>query len=137
MERPDDWLERALAENREGQPMVIVGLRIGQQAQQISQDMRANGSIMACDPSEEAAQSLIRGLEMTTCYSQAEGQIVWKPDQQYRVVSNCGDQQAELEILSSLLSMIDEGRSKGNEESVARHIWDLAPDESYLRSVED
>jgi hypothetical protein len=137
MEGSDDLLQRVLAENPTGQPMVVVGLRIGQQVREIFEEKCEDGSLTVHGPLEDVALSLIRGLEMTLSSSQTPGQIVWKPNRQYRVVSIFGDQQAEFEILSSLLNMIDEGKKSGNEESVATQIWELAPDEIYLLTVEE
>jgi hypothetical protein len=137
MERPDALLERALAVDGTGQAMVIVGLRIGQQIQEIFKENCSDNSITVLAPGESAALSLIRGLEMTTPLSRAGGQIAWRMGPQHRVIAVCGSQQAEFEIRSSLLRMIDEGGKNRNEENIALQVWELAPDEIYLLTVEE
>ncbi|MFH1009697.1 MAG: hypothetical protein V1784_00505 [bacterium] len=137
MNRPDDLLLRALEEETEHQPMVVVGVRIGQQIQELCRDAGASGTITVCGPEEDDAAALIRGVEMATSSSHANGQIEWKTDRRYRVVSECGGQQAEFEILASLLSMIDESKRTGDEEGLARQIWELASDEIYLLTIEE
>jgi hypothetical protein len=137
MNRPDDLLQQVWEEKAEHMPMIVVGVRIGQQIQELSKDSGVIDSITVCGPREEDAKALIRGLEMATSSSHPNGQIGWKTDRRYRVVSDCGSQQAEFEILSSLLSAIEESKKAGDEESLARQIWELASDEVYLLTIEE
>lgn len=137
MNRPDDLFLRALEEESIHQPMVVVGMRVGQQIQELFESSGINGSITVCGPTKEDAEALIRGVKMATSYSRADRQIEWKVDRRYRVLSECGGQQAEFEILPSLLSTIDESRKNRDEESLARQIWELASDEIYLLTLEE
>ncbi|MBM3324509.1 MAG: hypothetical protein FJY66_02445 [Calditrichaeota bacterium] len=137
MNRPDDLLLRALEEETERRPMVVVGARIGQQIQELFDSSGSSGTITVHGPGKEDVAALIRGLEMATSYSRAKGQIDWKMDKHYRIVSECGGQQAEFEILSSLLGTIDESKENRDEEALARQIWELASDEIYLLTIEE
>ncbi len=137
MDQPDDLLSGALREKSIHQPMMVVGMRIGQQIQEIFKDLKADGSITVYGPGESDATLLIEGLEMATSCSRAKGEIAWKSNRHYRVISECCGQQAEFEILPSLLSMIDEGSGNDVEEDTARQIWELASDEIYLLTLEE
>jgi hypothetical protein len=137
MDQPDNLLPGALREKSQHYPMMVVGIRIGQQIQEIFKDLKANGSMTVYGPGENDAALLIEGLEMTTSRSRARGEITYKSNRHYRVVSECCGQQAEFEILPSLLSMIDEGSGSDAEEDIARQIWELASDEIYLLTLEE
>lgn len=137
MEPPDELSRRASAANVEGQPLVMIGLRIGQQIRELFSDSRSSVSITVYGPSKKEAESLMRGLEVAIPYSRAEEQIVWKLDHCYRVVSTCSDQEARFEILNSLLSLVDEGAKNGQDETVATQISELPDDEIYLLTVEE
>jgi len=137
MEPPDDLRLRKAIENAEGQPMAMIGLRIGQQIRELFSDSHLDGSITVYGPSKEGTESLMRGLEIATSCSRAEGRMVWKPDQRYRVVSACTSQETRFEILSSLLNLVDEGARNGQEETVATQISELPDDEIYLLTVEE
>jgi hypothetical protein len=137
MDQPDDWLPGALREKSRHHPMMVVGIRIGQQLQEIFKDWKADGSMTVYGPGENDATLLIEGLEMTTSRSRAKGEITYQPNRHYRVVSKGCGQQAEFEILPSLLSMINEGSGSDAEEDIARQIWELASDEIYLLTLEE
>ena len=137
MEPPDELPRQTIAESAEGQPMVMIGLRIGQQIRELFSDSHLDGSITVCGPSKDEAESLMRGLEIATSCSRAEGQIVWKPEQRYRVVSACTGQEARFEVQSSVLNLVDEGAKNGQEETVATQISELPDDEIYLMTVEE
>ncbi len=137
MEPPDDLNSRRAIENAEGQPMVMIGLRIGQQIRELFSDSHLDGSITVYGPSKEGTEPLMRGLEIATSCSRAGEQIVWKPDQRYRVISACTGQKARFEVLSSVLNLVDEGAKNGQEESVATQIAELPDDEIYLLTVEE
>jgi hypothetical protein len=137
MEPSDELYRRADAANAEGQPMVMIGLRIGQQIKELFGDSLAESSVTVYGPLREKAECLMRGLEIATSWSHAQKKIVWKQDHRYRVVSTCSGQEARFEILNSLLNLVDEGAKNGQEETVASQISELPDDEIYLLTVEE
>jgi len=86
---------------------------------------------------ESAAQWSMHDSEMATSLSRAHGQIVGKSHPQHRVTSICGSLHAAFEICSSLLRLTNEDGKNRDEENIALQVWESAPDEICLLTVEE
>lgn len=86
---------------------------------------------------EGVAQSPIHDLEMAISLSRTHGQIVGKSHPQNWTISICGSLHAAFEIHSSLVRLTNEDGKNRDEENIALQVWESAPDEICLLTVEE